>query len=174
MQIVHTAAPDTDDKAKGNEVVIRLKRKWIDIAEAAVAAVILFALFYLPAVNMPSGQELFSTASIYADAPSADAEKQAETEVAKVEKQTETAQVEVNMLAKPFTIVLACKVPEENAKAFMDQLEKQGFTEAMLVDDGKMNMIVYSGYDSFNEANESLTSMKNQSSLFASGWILNR
>lgn len=70
-----------------------------------------------------------------------------------------------------YCIVLASKVSEANAEAFVKRLKEDGFTEArVLVGNNKSVKVVYGRYDSQSKAYNELNNLKGEE-YFYEAWV---
>ena len=71
-----------------------------------------------------------------------------------------------------FCVVVASAIPESNAKIFVSNLHKEGFTDATIYKKGKMVRVVFSGFATEAEAYQKLKSLRQRSDRFNSAWVL--
>ncbi|NPD80838.1 HU-CCDC81 and SPOR domain-containing protein [Prevotella sp. PINT] len=71
-----------------------------------------------------------------------------------------------------FSIVLASRVPEDNAHDFVKQLRKQGFDKAEMITRKNGAKVIYGRFSSEKEALDSLRNLRNQSEHFNDGWVM--
>jgi len=183
-------ADKKDSKKSNKEVVIRLPKRWAEVAVAASVAVIMFFLFSYP--SLKSEEELSDTcvaSTVYVGTPSSLAsipEKRttsATTESkivtnntsAKVESQKPSSNANQSKTpsaeGKNWVIVLASCVGERNANQFINNIAAEGFKEARYVK-GDKNRIVYSAYATQTEAANALVELRKQSTTFKDAWVL--
>ena len=103
-------------------------------------------------------------------------EKKAETRPAVVEQtkarslsQTDTPSTDKDDY---YTIVLASKVKESNARILMKQLAKEGFDDADFFVKKKMKRVTYSSYINEGDAYAALSKMRKCSNKFKEAWVL--
>lgn len=87
-------------------------------------------------------------------------------------KEVETKEsVDVSISHTPsFTVVLAARITEKNAKNYVDELHKQGKKLASVIGNGKSRKVIYGNYNSEEEAQQ----VKRQLAVekeFASAWV---
>lgn len=70
-----------------------------------------------------------------------------------------------------YTIILASCVAKNNAEDLIMRLEKEGFPEAKFITGEKMNRIIYSAFETFEEASAELSTLRLLSSHFKDAWI---
>lgn len=70
-----------------------------------------------------------------------------------------------------YTIILASCVAKNNAEDLIKRLEKEGFPEAKFITGEKMNRIIYSTFETFDEASAELSTLRLLSSHFKDAWI---
>ncbi len=159
--------------------------KFVDIAVACAASILLFFIF-----SYPTNQGTGDTDTCMASAVSINTENKkqeintipvkttettsvtTETKVdAQPEKVESTATPTVTTDTPDYTIVLASCVMESNANDLINRLNKAGYTSAEFVKGDKMNRVVYSSYTTFEEATLELKSLKQESSFFKDAWV---
>lgn len=113
-----------------------------------------------------------TTASV-ATEKKAEAEKSADSNVQKSQV-ADSKKAEPQTLSKgaKYAIVLASYVSQKNAENFIKQLNEGGYKNARFVENGKMNRILYAGYATEADAQAALNTLRQESSFFADGWIL--
>ena len=70
-----------------------------------------------------------------------------------------------------YTIILASCVAKNNAEDLIKRLEKEGFPEAKFITGEKMNRIIYSAFETFEEASAELSTLRILSPHFKEAWI---
>lgn len=70
-----------------------------------------------------------------------------------------------------YTIILASCVAKKNAEYLIERLSKEGFTEAKFIKGDKMSRIIYSSFETFEEASSELTTLRVLSPHFKEAWI---
>lgn len=185
-----------ESKADKRNIIIRLNKRWAEVAAATAAAVILF--FFLTYPSLKSNDEMSDTciaSTIYVGKPSdlpkenitarsenvsttkvtSPANEQAGSENTTANKTVATQGTKVNKESiyknKDFVIVLASCVTAKNAQLFIDNLNGHGFNEARYVT-GEKNRVVYSGYSTYTEATNALIGLRKQNSAFEEAWVL--
>ena len=185
-----------ESKADKRNIIIRLNKRWAEVAAATAAAVILF--FFLTYPSLKSNDEMSDTciaSTIYVGKPSdlpkenitarsenvsttkvtSPANEQAGSENTTANKTVATQGTKVNKESiyknKDFVIVLASCVTAKNAQLFIDNLNGQGFNEARYVT-GEKNRVVYSGYSTYTEATNALIGLRKQNSAFEDAWVM--
>lgn len=162
-------AEQSANEEKG-DIVIRLHRRWADVAVAAVAAIFFFFIFSYPAMNTPGTSE-----SVTAGAVSVKSTPKVSVPVKKVEepvKPKEEAPKVEPVKEKSFVIVLASKVSQRNGDALVDNLKKKGFDEAYVVGNEKIRRVVYSSYSTEEEAINARRQLSTQNELFTQSWVM--
>ncbi len=151
------------------DIVIRLHRRWRDVAGAAVAAVCFFFIFADPAMVTPGVSE-----SVVAGAVSV--KKAALTNansVAPTTQDDEQQNADVqDKMEKGFVIVLASKVSRKNAETTVKVLADKGLDKARIIGDEKMRRVVYSCYPTEEEARQAQKQLLEQDKIFAQTWIM--
>lgn len=174
---------DETPKTPSKHLVLRIPRRWVDVAIAAAASVVLFFLFSYPAMHEPSGNETCVAGTLSVKSPE---RKTVSTEISapktimavptpKQEK-AETAEVKVpaeaQPAAKPFRIVLASYVGRANADDYIRKMAKKGFPEARFEMTGRVSRVLYSAFADKETAEQALSQLRKQSAEFAEAWIL--
>lgn len=152
-----TVAEHSD--TKGDSVIVRIPRRWVDIGAAAAAAAILFCLVSLPSLHRADSaaeQTIVAGAS-----PVAVTTARPQTPVVVKEKEP----------AKEYTIVLACQVSERNANLYMQHLAEKGFTDSRFDTSGNFPRILYSAYTDETEATNALRQLRTEASEFRQAWV---
>ena len=161
-------AQESSGEGQG-DIVIRLHRRWMDVAVAAVAAVFFFFIFSYPAMVTPGVSE-----SVVAGAVSV--KKAALTNansVAPTTQDDEQQNADVqDKMEKGFVIVLASKVSQKNAETTVKVLADKGLDKARIIGDEKMRRVVYSCYPTEEEARQAQKQLLEQDKIFAQTWIM--
>ncbi len=181
----------TTDKAKKT----RNYSKFVDVAVACAASVLLFFIFSYPTHHSTHESEtcIASPVSITAKeitqkpsaTPSEVAPKQetitpvtSEQPVAtpiedsdRVQNDEPQATTITENNVNEYVIVLASGVMETNANYLIETLTKAGLPHAKFVKGGKMNRVVYSSYPTFEEATNELKQLRQESSYFKEAWV---
>lgn len=188
-------ADNVKNETKKKDVVIHLRRRWIDVAVSTAAAVLLFFCFSYPALhnNAPEGDTCVAAVCavptpepvknapvkveekkiIEADTHSNDnvnTEIEAKSATNNIKNENKAGEDTSHQIK--FTIVLASYVSEANANDFINSMNKKGLTEARFVKKGKVSRILYSGYSSENDAHAALTELRKQAGEFAEAWVM--
>lgn len=168
-------APQQDDKTAEDPIVVKIHRRWVDIAISAAAAVILFVLLAYPTMQRPAQHEdtivagqfpkTSNTAKQTAQSP-----KTKQTPAPKTKKPATKPAPQPARL--PYTIVLACYVSERNANIFIERLAQKGLREARYDKSGRISRILYSAYPDEPTAQQALRQLRGQSPEFAEAWIM--
>ena len=79
---------------------------------------------------------------------------------------------EVQQAQAHYTIVLASMVMEKNAQILVDKLKHRGLEEGRLWQNETMLRVVYSSYDSENDAYNALRKLRQVSDEFSEAWVL--
>jgi len=151
------------------DIVIRLHRRWMDVAVAAVAAVFFFFIFSYPAMVTPGVSE-----SVVAGAVSVKKAALANANsVAPTTQDDEQQNADVqDKMEKGFVIVLASKVSQKNAETTVKVLADKGLDKARIIGDEKMRRVVYSCYPTEEEARQAQKQLLEQDKIFAQTWIM--
>lgn len=169
------ASNGADDHDSTASKVVML---WRTVAAACVA-VLMFLLFPTPldnnnrlqtagTVNVELLQRVFPQTENVAAAEVTEEAKGVVASVAAVaESEKETPQ-------KPeegFVIVLASRVTQTNALAYMESLRKRGYAEARVVGGPRHTRVVYGLYDTQAEANQALNNLRKDDEL-KDAWVM--
>lgn len=184
---------------KSDEIVIRIKKSWLNNIAAIAAVVIMFLLISPKAQNtsiissekadfallMSTRPSVSTSENHNLTIPTQKVPKQAmESNNNKTEKAVSptSAQAIEKPIAKTastekitkenFCVVVASAIPESNAKIFVSNLHKEGFTDATIYKKGKMVRVVFSGFATEAEAYQKLKSLRQRSDRFNSAWVL--
>ena len=152
-----------------------------NLAVTAVAAVAL-VLFARPVPVSESGnviEQNTEQASMLSLPSSPSEAEQPSTDVVNIlgsldivsQKILESSEERIMPATGDYTIVLACSLPLENAKAFLADVQAKGAKKAVLFTQNDQNMITYGSYKESNEAYEQLQKLQADGCV-ASGWIL--
>lgn len=188
---VVSAGNDTEEK-DGHPVIVKLSRRWVDIAISAAAAILLFIMITYPTMRNQQQEDIF-VASTISTTPAApvkgqdkaksatqakgqDKAKSPKTDsgipVAKSQTEQPVSQPAAEQPVNHYTIVLATSVMKVNALEFIEKLKRQGLTEAEFVETGRLNRIIYSGYPTANKAANALNDLRAVSPDFAEAWVM--
>ncbi len=161
-------AQESNGEGQG-DIVIRLHRRWMDVAVAAVAAVFFFFIFSYPAMVTPGVSE-----SVVAGAVSVKKAALANANsVAPTTQDDEQQNADVqDKMEKGFVIVLASKVSQKNAETTVKVLADKGLDKARIIGDEKMRRVVYSCYPTEEEARQAQKQLLEQDKIFAQTWIM--
>ena len=172
-----TADEDDDD-----ERALVIKMSWIRNTVAIAAAVLAFFLMTTPVSNSDSTQMNMGNLNnpLLVQKPHKPAIKPdtalkitpdttAAKVVAEVKKDTVVAQPEKKQTG--YCLVLASQVSMKNAKAFVEELHKRGFTEAEILVSKNMTRVVYGHFDTMNAAYNRLNRVRDNKG-FEEAWVL--
>ncbi len=170
------------------EITVKIHKRWLEIGAAAAVAASLFFLITFPSLKSDSKLSDTCVASaVYVGKPS-DLPKQpdgsakpAEVEINNKEiksheqadnpSQIKSERIEKKATDKKFVIVLASCVSEKNANMFIEELNRQGLSEATFTKADK-NRVTYSGYDTYREAANAIAELRKVNQAFENAWIL--
>lgn len=92
--------------------------------------------------------------------------------VADTKVQTEkTGEVSKETVKGQYSIILASRVSKKGAEDFVKRLNRAGYKEASVYEDGSMRRVVYGSYGSEREAERALNVLKKKNETFASTWV---
>lgn len=179
------------EEEEKKDVVIRLRRRWIDIAISAAAAIILFFGISYPTLNnnTPEGDTCVATVCNVKDKPavkhnhstiiketkvSENKDKKPITLQEGTSKREDTKVLNSNIqdAESKYSIVLASYVSEANANEFIGKLNEKGYSEGRFVKKGKVSRILYSGFSTESEARTKLTELRKATEEFAEAWVI--
>ncbi len=184
--ILPVVPAEEESEADERTLVVRLHRRWIDIAISAAAAVVLFFLFSYPAMKQPGETETY-TASPVAAVQSDKNEsrhvaeqppvKKTMEQVAAADVVSESASAKQDDVAKivsvpSYTIVLASYVTQANAEAYVKGLADAGFPDARFAMTGKVSRVLYATFTDEATASDALRNLRAQSNEFAEAWVM--
>ena len=172
------------EEEEEEERAVVIKMSWIRNTVAVAAAVLAFFLMTTPVSNSDSTQvnmgglnnPLLASKPHKADvkvdttikiAPDTTVAKKAE--VAEVKKDSVVAQPET--MKTGYCIVLACHVSMKNAKAFVEELHKRGFTEAEIFVRNNVTRVICGHFDTQNAAYNRLNRWRDNKG-FEEAWVL--
>lgn len=172
-------AKKNNTPTQGNDngdIVIRLHRRWRDVAAAAVAAVFFFFIFSYPAMLTPGQSESVVAGSVSVKKATMKNNNNSKAGLADNQlQQTEDVNSNANAAKtndKGFVLVMASKVTEKNALILIQMLKDQGFNEGRVIGDNKMRRVVYSCYNSEEEARDARKKLLGENNLFKQSWIM--
>lgn len=92
--------------------------------------------------------------------------------VADTKVQTEkTGEVSKETVKGQYSIILASRVSKKGAEDFVKRLNRAGYKEASVYEDGSMRRVVYGSYGSEREAERALNVLKKKNETFAGTWV---
>ena len=172
----------TTDEDDDDERALVIKMSWIRNTVAIAAAVLAFFLMTTPVSNSDSTQMNMGNLNnpLLVQKPHKPAVKPdtalklnpdttAAKVVAEVKKDTVAAQPEKKQTG--YCLVLASQVSMKNAKAFVEELHKRGFTEAEILVSKNMTRVVYGHFDTMNAAYNRLNRVRDNKG-FEEAWVL--
>ena len=172
----------TTDEDDDDERALVIKMSWIRNTVAIAAAVLAFFLMTTPVSNSDSTQMNMGNLNnpLLVQKPHKPAVKPdtalkitpdttAAKVVAEVKKDTVAAQPEKKQTG--YCLVLASQVSMKNAKAFVEELHKRGFTDAEILVSKNMTRVVYGHFDTMNAAYNRLNRVRDNKG-FEEAWVL--
>lgn len=156
---------------EGHDFVLRIGRRWVDVAVSAVAAVLLFFMLVIPSMSRMGETDVTHVAAVPTPVltTKSNVVSKENPSLVKPSKDVKAATAE-----KRFSIVLACYVTRENANYFIAQLKGEGLAEARYEMAGKKSLILYSAYENREEAQNALKLLRGKSDKFAEAWVIER
>ena len=182
-----TAAPAlvplSTDEVDDNERALVIKMSWIRNTVAIAAAILAFFLMTTPVSNSDSTQVNMGNLSnpLLVQKPNKPVVKPdttlkiapdttvAQKAMAEVKKDSVVAAP--NPMTTGYCLVLASQVSMKNAKAFVEELHKRGFTEAEILVGKNMTRVVYGHFDTMNAAYNRLNRVRDNKG-FEEAWVL--
>ena len=175
--------PLTTDEVDDEERALVIKMSWIRNTVAVAAAVLAFFLMTTPVSNSESTQVNMgglnnpllvskphksvvkpdTTLKIATDTTTAN------KAVAEVKKDSVVAQPDI--MKTGYCLVLASHVSMKNARAFVDELHKRGFTEAEIFVRNNVTRVVCGHFDTMNAAYNRLNRIRDNKG-FEEAWVL--
>ena len=167
-----------------DESTITIKMSWLRNMVAAAAAIVAFLMITSPISNSQMTSTTQQSAFIPINAPQVTAKPDiTQTEEMQlpddeqlnltdsIEVLTDTTQQEAIAPEESYCIVLASQVSKRNAEYFINQLSKQGFDGARILETS-YRRVVYGSFSSFDAATEELRNLRKQSSQFKESWVM--
>ena len=92
--------------------------------------------------------------------------------VADTKEQAEkTGEVSKETVKGQYSIILASRVSKKGAEDFVKRLNRAGYKEASVYEDGSMRRVVYGSYGSEREAERALNVLKKKNETFTGTWV---
>ena len=177
---------DTNSNKTGDKAIV-IYMSWLRNAVAVVAAVVCFFLYTTPVSNIsnngwdnvelgsldfpiPATKSTTDVTPKVKEAPTED-KKEVVTEVidsVKVSEETSTDSLDKPVHA--FCIVLATDVAENNAREFVDKMQKNGFDQTRIYVHNNLRRVIYGTYASETEAYNDLRTLR-RSKAFEEAWV---
>ena len=82
-----------------------------------------------------------------------------------------TGEVSQETVKGQYSIILASRVSKKGAEDFVKRLNRAGYKEASVYEDGSMRRVVYGSYGSEREAERALNVLKKKNETFAGTWV---
>lgn len=82
-----------------------------------------------------------------------------------------TGEVSKETVKGQYSIIMASRVSKRGAEDFVKRLNRAGYKEASVYEDGSMRRVVYGSYGSEREAERALNVLKKKNETFASTWV---
>ena len=82
-----------------------------------------------------------------------------------------TGEVSKETVKGQYYIILASRVSKKGAEDFVKRLNRAGYKEASVYEDGSMRRVVYGSYGSEREAERALNVLKKKNETFAGTWV---
>lgn len=171
---------EADHDADNQEKAITIPMRWLRNTAAVAAAIIAFFLLSTP-VGQYDGDTLMQQSSILpVDRKVAPAEKPVAKTIKTVSRDSVKSVATTPKAATPkkeveakdeYAIVLASQIKKSNAEYFVDQLHKNGFSEARIYISNKMMRVVYGSFLTEAEAHDTLRKLRANKD-FADAWVL--
>lgn len=168
-------------------ITIRISRRALRRTLMAAAVILVSVLFYNPVAQKvvpPQEATILPTpvavSATPAEAKSAKplaptkpaAEPARKTVQPAAPVAAEAPKAEATASLSPYCIVLASAVSQRNAENFVERLQKQGYKNARIYNNGKMNRVILDGYASEADAARSNAELHKQSKDFATSWVM--
>ena len=82
-----------------------------------------------------------------------------------------TGEVSKETVKGQYSIIMASRVSKKGAKDFVKRLNRAGYKEASVYENGSMRRVVYGSYGSEREAERALNVLKKKNETFAGTWV---
>lgn len=82
-----------------------------------------------------------------------------------------TGEVSKETVKGQYSIIMASRVSKKGAEDFVKRLNRAGYKEASVYEDGSMRRVVYGSYGSEREAERALNVLKKKNETFAGTWV---
>lgn len=82
-----------------------------------------------------------------------------------------TGEVSKETVKGQYSIILASRVSKKGAEDFVKRLNRAGYKDASVYEDGSMRRVVYGSYGSEREAERALNVLKKKNETFAGTWV---
>ena len=82
-----------------------------------------------------------------------------------------TGEVSKETVKGQYSIILASRVSKKGAEDFVKRLNRAGYKEASVYEEGSMRRVVYGSYGSEREAERALNVLKKKNETFAGTWV---
>ncbi|MBP5770218.1 MAG: SPOR domain-containing protein [Bacteroidaceae bacterium] len=102
------------------------------------------------------------------EVPKAEAQTPEQTEEIPAPVQEEPEKVQ----SSSFVVVLASNISQKNAERYANDLQMRGFSNARILDNGKMLRVVLDGYQTESEAYQQKVRLNQQGREFADVWVM--
>jgi len=163
------SAKQEQEGEDGHDFVLRIGHRWIDVAVSAVAAVLLFFMLVIPSISRMGEKDVIHVASMPTPImkPNSKVENKGNAIISKQSNEKKALMAE-----KRFSIVLACYVTRDNAEYYITQLRNEGMPDARYEILGKKSLILYSAYESKENAQKALKDLRKKSDKFSEAWVM--
>ena len=164
-------------------IVIHISHKTMRYI-AAAAAVILILVIFAPPVQLlhrpnaqqasliPSLEQRNTPVSIKSEDNNIGQTQAGLNNVENTQSATETINMSTVAEEDSYVIVLACDVNKKNAEQYVKDLQKRGFNNARVHDNGKILRVVLAGYTNENEAYNRNAQLHKESEEFTYSWVM--
>lgn len=82
-----------------------------------------------------------------------------------------TGEVSKETVKGQYSIIMASRVSKKGAEDFVKRLNRAGYKEASVYEDGSMRRVIYGSYGSEREAEKALNVLKKKNETFAGTWV---
>ena len=172
---------------KDKNYTLRLNKHLVNYAAAAVIAFLFYFLWATPLGQIPQNAPKMASmlpcisTPVQEKAPKAPkasnkAPEQVTTDLPETtspaEEVTEPHTTCTATDSEKFTLVLVSQVPLKNATAYRDKLCEEGYTDAQVLEKGKMVRVIFGRFADEAAAYARLNELRRESKHFAEAWVL--
>ena len=173
--------------ARNKSYTLRLNKHLVNYAAVAVIAFLFYFLWATPLGQTPENAPKMASMLPCVSTPAPENTPKAPEASNKTPDQTATDQPEAaspvkeitedpaactETASEKFTLVLVSQVPLKNATAYRDKLCEEGYTDAQVLEKGKMVRVIFGRFADEATAYARLNELRRESKHFAEAWVL--